>query len=196
MMSNRNPDIPTLRGPVPLSHLFIRRFIREGDSVVDATCGNGNDTLLLAELVGTSGKVWAFDIQQQAIEHTVARLSEAGLDNRLEAVHAGHETMTAHVTGAISLIIFNLGYLPGGLRTIITLPETTLAALMISLEIIKPGGILMVTMYPGHDGGTGEQQVVERWATGLDPRSFHAWRMGQANVSNSAPYLLLIQRAV
>jgi hypothetical protein len=196
MTCDRNPDIPMLRGPVPLSHLFIRRFIREGDRVVDATCGNGNDTLLLAELVGSGGRVWAFDIQQQAISRTSARLSQAGLDDRVETVLAGHEAMAEHVAGAVSLVVFNLGYLPGGLRIVITRPETSLAGLMQSLEILKPGGILLVTVYPGHDGAAGEQQVVESWTAGLDQRFFHAWRMGQTNANPTAPYLLLVQKAV
>ena len=162
---------------------------------MDATCGNGNDTLLLAELVGCSGRVWAFDIQQQAIDQTIVRLSEAGLGDRVKTIHAGHETLATHVTGAVSLIVFNLGYLPGGARSVVTRPETSLAALIQSLGIMKPGGILVVTVYSGHDGAMDEQQIVEKWATGLDPRSFHAWRMGQTNVTSTAPYLLLVQRA-
>jgi SAM-dependent methyltransferase len=195
MTSDRNPDITTLRGPVALSHLFIRRFTREGDRVVDATCGNGNDTLLLAELVGCGGRVWAFDIQAQAINQTSARLSEAGLNDRVEIVPGGHETMTAHVSGPVDLIVFNLGYLPGGRRDLITRPETTRPALIQSLGIIKPGGILLVTVYPGHDGAADEQQVLEAWAAGLDPRAYHSWRMGQTNVAPTAPYLMLVQRA-
>jgi len=196
MTSERNPDIPMLRGPVALSHLFIRRFTRAGDRVVDATCGNGNDTLLLAELVGPGGRVWAFDIQQQAIVRTSARLSEAGLDDRVETVMSGHEAMADHLAEPVSLIVFNLGYLPGGLRNVITRPETTLAGLTRSIEIIKPGGILVVTLYPGHDGADAEQRAVEDWVTGLDQRSFHAWRMGQSNNKPAAPYLLLVQKAV
>jgi hypothetical protein len=189
-------DIPMLRGPVALSHLFIRRFARADDRVVDATCGNGNDTLLLAELVGSGGRVWAFDIQQQAIEKTSARLAEAGLGGRVETVHAGHEAMTSHLTGPVDLIVFNLGYLPGGQRDIITGPETTVAGLAQSLEIVKPGGILLVTVYPGHAGAAAEQRAVESWATGLAPGSFHVWRIGQANVPPQAPYLLLVQKGI
>jgi len=196
MTSDGNPDIPILRGPVPLSHHFIRRFIREGDQVIDATCGNGNDTLLLAELVGSGGRVWAFDIQTQAIKQTFRRLSENGLDSRVEIVHSGHETMTSCVSGPASLIVFNLGYLPGGLRDLITRPETTAAALMQSLELLKPGGVLLVTLYPGHDGAGEEQLAVENWAAGIDQRLFHSWRMGQTNVPSTAPYLILVQKTL
>lgn len=195
MTCHWNPDITLLRGPVALSHLFIRNFTRAGDLAVDATCGNGNDTLLLAELVGPGGRVWAFDIQQAATERTIARLSQAGLEGRVVTVHAGHESMTAHLTGPVNLVVFNLGYLPGGDRGLTTRPETTLSGLVQSLSILNPGGILLVTVYPGHDGALAEQLAVEEWAVGLDQRSFHSWRMGQVNAAAAAPYLLLVQRS-
>ena len=189
------PDMPLLRGPVALSHLFLRGFLQEGDQAVDATCGNGGDTQLLAELVGTTGRVWALDIQQAAIGQTARRLADAGLAERVELIGAGHETLTCHVPGGISLVVFNLGYLPGGDRGIITRPETTTTALGMSLECLKPGGILAVTIYPGHNGGERERHSVDSWATRLDARAFHVWRMGQVNVPPEAPYFMLIQKA-
>ncbi|MBK5275660.1 MAG: methyltransferase domain-containing protein [Desulfuromonadales bacterium] len=195
MNSETITDIPLLRGPVALSHHFIRRFLHEGDRAVDATCGNGSDTLLLAELVGSSGRVWAFDIQQAAIDRSFQRLTEAGLAERVKLIRAGHETLSGHVTDNISLVVFNLGYLPGGDRSIITNPETTAKALEMSHACLKPGGILAVTIYPGHDGGERERHVVESWSAGLDARAFHVWRMGQLNVPADAPYFILIQKA-
>lgn len=195
MRTETDSEYPLLRGPVPLSHLMLRRFVHHGDRAVDATCGNGNDTLLLAELVGAGGRVWAFDIQQEAIHRTCRRLAEAGLAERVELVPAGHETLAAHVPGGISAAVFNLGYLPGGDRSIVTRPETTGAALAQALGILRPGGIAALTIYPGHDGGTEEQQAVQSLIDRLEPREFHAWRMGQLNVSAGAPYFILIQKA-
>lgn len=195
MISEDTADIPFLRGPVPLSHLFIRRYLREGDLAVDATCGNGHDTLLLAELVGNSGRVWAFDIQKQAIDQTAARLAEAGLAERVELLHKGHETMAEHVSGELGAVAFNLGYLPGGDQTIITRPETTLTAFGQALGLLRPSGILAVSVYPGHDGGASERRTVDGWAAGLAPQAFHVWRMGQLNVPSSAPYFVLVQKA-
>ncbi|HEX9080141.1 MAG TPA: class I SAM-dependent methyltransferase [Desulfuromonadaceae bacterium] len=196
MNQSPSPYIPHLRGPVPLSHLLLRQFVKPGDAVVDATCGNGNDTLLLAELVGSTGRVWAFDIQSDAIRQAAGRLAESGYGERVEFVPAGHETMAAPVAPGLAAVVFNLGYLPGGDRTIITRPETTLAACGQALNLLKPGGILAVTAYPGHEGGERERAAVDAWAADLDPRSFHSWRMGQANVPPTAPYLILIQKAV
>jgi SAM-dependent methyltransferase len=189
-------ETPLLRGPVPLSHLLIRRFVTSGDHVIDATCGNGKDTLLLAELVGANGRVWAFDIQQKAIDETSARLTDSGCFTYVELIHAGHETIAAHCSGPVKAVIFNLGYLPGGDRKVITRPESTLAGLEQSLEILTPGGIVALTVYPGHDGGAGEQSALEVRLNQLPPNSFHVWRMAQMNVTDDAPYVILIQKVL
>ncbi|MBC8019502.1 MAG: class I SAM-dependent methyltransferase, partial [Verrucomicrobia bacterium] len=160
-MSYSTPDnMPLLRGPVPLSHLLIRRFVSLGDHVVDATCGNGYDTLLLAELVGSNGRVWAFDIQQKAIVETTARLVSAGRIECAELIHASHETIGLHCSGPVTAVMFNLGYLPGGDRDVITRPDSTLAGLEQSLEILAAGGIVAITIYPGHEGGNLERTAV------------------------------------
>ena len=191
-----NPSITALRGPVPLSHLFLRSFVRDGHHAVDATCGNGHDTLLLARLVGDRGHVWGFDIQQQAVAETGRRLAEAELSSRVTLLKSGHEELALHVTVPVQAVLFNLGYLPGGDRSIITRPGTTTAALEQALPLLAPGGIVLVTVYPGHDGGADEQSAVEEWGAGLGSRAFHCWRMGQTNATTDAPYLLLVQKAL
>lgn len=188
--------LPALRGPVPLSHLFLRSFVHDGHNAVDATCGNGHDTLLLARLVGARGHVWGFDIQRQAVEETHRRLAEAELSNRVTLLPVGHEELAKHVAVPLQVVLFNLGYLPGGNRSIVTRPDTTGSALEQSLGLLAPGGVVIVTVYPGHDGGPEERSVVEGWAAGLDPRACHCWRMEQSNVSAGAPYLLLVQKGL
>lgn len=196
MTDSPRPSIPALRGPVPLSHLFLRSFVQDGHRTVDATCGNGHDTVLLARLVGPRGHVWGFDIQHEAIAETGRRLAEAELSSRVTLLPVGHEELAEHVTGPLQVVLFNLGYRPGGERGIITRPDTTGIALERSLQLLAAGGVVLVTVYPGHSGGEEEQSTVERWADGLDPRSYHCWRMGQTNVSTGAPYLILVQKAL
>lgn len=196
MIDPSNITIPALRGPVPLSHLFLHSFVRDGNTAVDATCGNGHDTLLLARLVGVRGHVWGFDIQRQAIEETGRRLAEAGMSSRVTLLPSGHERLTEHVAVPVQVVLFNLGYLPGGDRSIITRPETTGIALAHSLALLAAGGIVIITVYPGHNGGSDEQSAVEGWAADLDPRCYHCWRMGQTNVPPTAPYLLLVQKVL
>ena len=196
MTDSCRSTIPALRGPVPLSHLFLHDFLRDGDYAVDATCGNGNDTLLLARLVGISGHVWGFDIQQQAVDETARRLTKEDLGSRVTLLKCGHEELALHVSGPVQVVLFNLGYLPGGDRSVITRPETTVVALQHSLQLLAPGGVVLVTVYPGHSGGTEEQSGVDNWAALLDPRCFHCWRMGQTNVKSGAPYLLFVQKSL
>jgi hypothetical protein len=195
MLEITAPDIPLLRGPVPLSHLLLQRFVHPGDRVVDATCGNGHDTLLLAGLAGPCGRVWAFDIQPEALDATAARLAEADIIDAVVLIHAGHETMAAHCYGPLKAVVFNLGYLPGGDRTIVTRPESTLAGLEQALGILEPGGVVIITLYPGHEGGQQERTLLETRLVKLPPAGFHVWRMGQINVPTTAPYLILVQKA-
>lgn len=195
MTMDNIPDIPLLRGPVALSHLIMRHFVQPGDTVVDATCGNGHDTLLLAGLVGSNGTVWAFDIQAGAIRATAERLASCGMGEQVRLIQAGHETLAERVPAPASAVVFNLGYCPGGDRSIITRPETTIVALGQSLQLLAPGGILAVTVYPGHNGGDSEASVIGEWAATLPQKAFHSWRMGQVNTTTNAPSFILIQKA-
>lgn len=195
MVEDLCPDIPQLRGPTQLSRLILRQFLLPGDRAVDATCGNGHDTLLLAEVVGPTGRVWGFDIQKKALRLTQEKLVQAGLAGHVELILAGHENLADHVTAPVKAVTFNLGYLPGGDRTIITTPETTLPALRQTLQLLLPLGIAAITIYPGHQGGDSEETAISRWSAGLDQRLFHSWRMGQTNTKPGAPYFILIQKA-
>lgn len=185
-----------LRGPVPLSHFWLSKFVKTGDFVVDATCGNGQDTVFLAKMVGETGKVWAFDIQQTAVSRTHALLEQAGVTERVELVNRGHQHLSECVNVPITAVVFNLGYLPGGDRSITTDASTTISALDQSLAMLAPGGIAAVTVYPGHGTGTDEASAVKAWATALDPKKFHPWLMGQMNVPATAPYFILIQKVL
>jgi SAM-dependent methyltransferase len=184
---------PALRGPVPLSHLLLRRFIQPGNRVVDATCGNGKDTLLLADLVEKNGHVYAFDIQHEALTRTAERLTAQSLQQRVTLLHTGHERLFELVKGPVQAIVFNLGWLPGAPHEIKTSTPTTLTALDGSLRLLAPTGILLITCYPGHCGGDNETAAVLEWCSQLPSRSYFVWRMGQLNVAADAPFCLCIQ---
>ncbi len=182
-----SPDKIVITTPLPTSvdicHLMLRERVRPGDQVVDATAGNGHDTLFLADLVGESGRVFAFDLQAAAIESTRARLAEAGVLDRCTLYHAGHqllaETLPEASRGKLAAVVFNLGWLPGHDKTCITRTETTLVAVNAALEWLRPGGLLCVVVYPGHQGGEEEASAIAAWASAHpsnthEVRHFHA----------------------
>ena len=116
----------------------LARALRPGDRAVDATMGNGHDTAFLCELVGESGHVYAFDVQQDAVANTRERLSQSGLLGRASLFCLGHERMAEQVAGPVSAVVFNLGWLPGGDHSVTTRWETTKAAVESALELLSP----------------------------------------------------------
>jgi len=151
----------------PLTHTAHQRLLprlHEGDLAVDATAGNGHDTLFLARRVGVEGHVYAFDIQPQALEETGRRLQEAGMASRVTLLQAGHEEMErrlpAEVRGHLAAVMFNLGYLPGSDKQRVTTASTTLQALEQAVRLLAPGGLLSVLAYRGHPGGREEAEAV------------------------------------
>jgi SAM-dependent methyltransferase len=179
---------------VGLCHLFLKERVRPGDRVVDATCGNGHDTLLLARLAGPTGKVWGFDIQEAALTATRKLLADEGCLDRVELCMAGHERLGEFATPPLNAVVFNLGYLPGGDKSRITRPETTLAALEASLGMLADKGLLLVVVYPGHPGGDNESDALQAWGAGLPPEQFNVWCSRQQNRLQTSPYLILVER--
>lgn len=183
-----------LQGAVALSHFWLARVLEPGDRAIDATCGNGHDTIFLAELVGETGRVWAFDIQPAAIAATRQRLQEAGLADRVELVQAGHQGLLEYVKAPVKAIVFNLGYLPGSDKQIITRKETTLAALEQAAVLLAPGGVITIAIYTGHAGGWEEAGAVEAWAAALPAAAYNVWVQRLLNRAETAPYLILVQK--
>ncbi len=150
------------------AHLAICRNLYPGAYAVDATVGNGHDTLFLARHVGPGGHVHGFDIQAGAIEIARGRIEDAGLASLATLHPCGHEEMLdalpEDMAGNTSAILFNLGYLPGGDKSVTTLSETTLLALEQAWgTFLAPGGILSVLAYPGHPAGRPEAESVLAW---------------------------------
>lgn len=183
-----------LRGAVAMAHFLLAERVGPGDRVVDATCGNGNDTLLLARLVGETGRVWAFDIQEEALRGTAQLLDEAGCRQQVELCAMGHERLAERVADPLKAVVFNLGYLPGGDKGCVTQPATTLAALEAACQLIVPGGCILVALYPGHLGGAEECAAVEEWGGALPPHLFNVWLHRQLNRPATAPYLLQAEK--
>ena len=186
----------TLRNARHLAADYMIRTIREGDTVVDATMGNGKDTLFLCDLVGETGHVYAFDVQEEAVARTRERMEAAGFGVRSTLLLAGHETMAEHVPQGVQAIMFNLGWLPGAAHVVTTKKDTTLTAVEAAVSLIAPGGIVTVCIYPGHEEGQRELAALTEYAAGLSVRMYNVLHHRFANASGETPQLILIQRNI
>lgn len=170
------------------------QYVKRGDTVVDATCGTGQDTVSLAKAVGDEGTVYAFDIQQDAIDQTEQRLKDCGLDNA-KLIKDSFVRMAEYVSDeSVSAMVFNLGYLPGGDHSITTMTEDTLKGLEASTGLIKAGGIITVVLYDGHHEGQHEKEAVLKWAETLDASKYHVAYVSMTNQKNNPPEILWITK--
>ena len=180
------------------AHSLIEHKINSGAMAIDATVGNGHDTLFLAKQVGESGRVYGFDIQQVALEAARSKLQQANLMDCVTLILSNHALMKDKIPvqyhGNISAIMFNLGYLPGGDKTLITRADSTLMALNSASQILSPKGIMTILAYPGHDGGDIETDQVKKWCEQLDQQQFKVDIFSSAENNNSIPILFSISK--
>jgi tRNA G37 N-methylase Trm5 len=182
---------------------FARRaaasIIKPGDLVIDATVGQGHDTLMLAELVGIDGKVFGFDIQEAAI--AIARdriMTNLGSHHSISWVHGSHEfmleTIPSEWMGQVSVIMFNLGYLPGFDHRITTTTQATLSGLDAAVQLLKSCGIITLVAYTGHEGAQEEADAVEHWASLLPQKLFSVLSYRFINQLNHPPFLIVVEK--
>ncbi len=171
----------------------VRSVLCPGDLAVDATAGNGHDTLFLAEAVGPTGHVIAFDIQAAAIAATGERLRSSACEARVELVEGCHSALGEMLPEGAELraAMFNLGYLPGSDKQAITQAATTLPALATCLERIAPGGIISLMAYRGHPGGEEESASIARLVEDLDAQRF---AIEKHTAPGTGPVLWLVRR--
>ena len=170
------------------------RTVQPGDTVIDATMGNGHDTQFLCNAVGPSGRVYAFDIQESAVSATDMLLRNNGLSDRAVLVCTGHERMDEYVKEKVSAVIFNLGWLPGGDHTITTLWETTKEAVSKSLDLLLPGGVLVICAYPGHSEGDRERRELSGLLSFLSNKTYNVLHQVFLNAGAGAPECFVIQK--
>ena len=178
-----------MKRPLEMAHDFLAQVITQEDIVVDATMGNGHDTLFLAKL---AKQVYAFDIQEQALEKTSQRLQEAGLTNA-ELILQGHETVDQFVR-EVKAAIFNLGYLPSADKSIITQPQTTIESLDKLCQMLIKGGRIAIMIYYGHEGGDIERDSVMDFVSQLPQQEYTATIYRTLNQINNPPFLVMIEK--
>lgn len=171
---------------IELAHEIWQAHVTDGDTVIDATCGNGHDTRVLAELT-PSGRVFACDIQPDAIKKTKQKLKEFSHITYLERCHSSLPGVTP------SLIVYNLGYLPGGDKSKTTMTKTTLKSIDSAIAVLKPGGLISITLYPGHEEGAKEAEAVLAHI-----RKLTEWthEIHEPSEKPTAPKLLLLRQEI
>ena len=170
----------------------MKDYIGEGDLCIDATAGNGGDTEFLCRMVGESGRVCAFDIQDAALEHTKERLEKSGLAERAVLIRDGHERMAYYVKEEVAAIMFNFGYLPGGDHMLATQPENSMRAILSGLELLKKGGVMSLCIYSGGDTGFEERDKILDMLKRLDSRKYVVILSTYYNRENNPPIPVLI----
>lgn len=173
---------------------IIYKSVKQGFKVLDCTIGNGNDTLLLADLVGDKGKVYGFDIQKQALEITLSKLIKENLEDRVNLIKDSHENIDLYIEEKLDLIIYNLGYLPKGDKNIKTNKRSTLISISKALNLLKSNGIILITCYTGHTGGLEEKNGVESFLESLDQRKYNVLKYDFINQINSPPVLYGVEK--
>jgi hypothetical protein len=182
-------EFPLFQSHIDLAHSYWKKILRPHDHAIDATCGNGKDTLVLANLLfrifphSQESTLIGIDIQSEAIERTRTLLSThlSEKENaRIFLCNQSHAAFPAIAYQApIRLIVYNFGYLPGGGKSITTVSETSLQSLQAALPLLMPGGAISATCYPGHPEGKIEESALLSFANALDPSqwcvTWHTW---------------------
>ncbi len=171
---------------------FILEHLHEGDTAVDFTMGNGHDTEFLSKTVGETGKVYAFDIQASAVESTRANLAKAGCPENYTLIHDSHHNVRSYVSEPIKAGMFNLGYLPGGDKSITTMRVTTLPAIEAAISLLDRDAILLIAVYPGHPEGDLEGKEITEYLSSLSRFKVCCTKLQIIN-SPTSPYFIMVE---
>lgn len=180
-----------------ITHEFLKATVKPGANVIDATSGNGFDTVFLCELVGNSGHVTAFDIQREAVNATQNRVNASGYSNTCDVILDSHSNLDRYFEkGSVDAVIFNFGWLPGGDHTIFTKKDTSIAAIECALELLKPHGALSLCIYYGKNNGYEERDAILSFVKDLDFKKYTVIQLSFSNRINNPPFPIFIIKEV
>lgn len=189
------------RSHLDVAHQYWQRLLTVGDVVIDATCGNGHDTQALAELVlgDKQGHVLALDLQKQAIENTCERLKEnlsPEIFSRITFQVSCHSQLpSSSDLPNVKCVVYNLGYLPGGDKSLTTESSTSLESIRLALDLVCKGGAVSIMCYPGHPEGEVEAQKILAFVRKLPSREWNVCYHEWVNRPKS-PSLLFLQKQI
>ena len=169
-----------------LSHHIIENFVDNKGVALDGTLGNGGDCDFLSK---NFSKVYAFDIQEKAIEQYKTRNRE-----NVTLVLDSHENLLKYIEEGIDAAIYNLGFLPGGDKNITTKSDSTLKSIEAALELLNSGGLLVIAVYVGHEEGAKEGEAVLKYTKELPKNKFGVMLHKVVNRSELSPYMIVIEK--
>lgn len=174
-------------------HEFLQRTVRPGALCIDATAGKGRDTALLCRLAGQTGRVLAFDIQEDAVRQTRNLLAQEGL--QAEVFLDSHSNMEHYAApGTVDCIVFNFGRLPGGNPQIFTQADSSVQAIDAGLRLLRPGGVMAIALYYGKENGYEEKEAVLKHLETIDDRMFSVLCCQWSNRRSDPPMPIFIWR--
>lgn len=182
------------RNALNISHHLARSRVKPGDRVIDATCGRGHDTAFLAELVGDKGRVFAFDIQGEAVSSTRSLVEQTGLAARVEVINEDHSLMDRYVTEPVGFVMFNLGYLPGGDHRITTDSRSSIEGLKKAIGLLGENGCITLVCYTGHPGGKEELHALKEYLAGIPQNYLEVIEVSFLNQLNNPAVLLFVNK--
>lgn len=178
---------------IDLAHHHWQRLLKPGDRAIDATCGNGHDTLFLAQL-GCLDRIYSLDIQEEALMNARQRV-EAEAPDQIDTVTFLHQSHEKLPQDTIKLIVYNLGFLPGGNKEVTTRLNSSLASVEQAVTLLSSGGVISITCYSGHPEGAKEEEALRERCKQLTPTSWsythHFW-----SNRNAAPSLITLQKKI
>lgn len=180
---------------VDFVHMLIKTSYSGNENLmfIDATCGNGFDTLFLSNVAGAKGKVMSFDIQEQAVERTNVLLAQNKQFDNFKVIKDSHEFIGKYLEGKIDAAVFNLGYLPFSDKTITTNPDTTLKAIENLLPVLKDEGRIYITTYVSHDVGQEIHEIIQ-YLNSLNKSTYNVIHVKITNKENNPPELFVIEK--
>jgi len=178
-----------------LSHILLKSLTNGSGIYIDATAGNGYDTLFIAKMLKQNGSLFSFDISYQAVGNTKKLLEENNISiNNVNIINDSHENIDKYIgQNKIKAAIFNLGYRPHSDKTVKTMPASTILALGKILYRLECGGAVIICSYTGHDGGEEDEQVF-KYLCGMENKTYEISKTEMISRKHSPVLYLIIKK--
>ncbi len=167
--------------------MLIKTYVKEHHICLDGTVGNGNDTMKILNALNGTGKIYGFDIQEDAINHTESLIFDRNYNTEVLLIKDSHEYVDRYIKERINFAIYNLGYLPGGDKNIKTNYTSTIISIKKVLDLLAPNGILLITVYLGHPGGMDEYTAINDYLETLEQKNYNVFKLKFINQKNNPP---------